>query len=96
MAGWCSFIAASIAASSSSKSAVSGTPTKRRPRSLADISYITNPGSGASMVAPGRLQATDRMSISSSDPLPRISLQPAGRSTKADSRAATSAAHCTG
>jgi hypothetical protein len=89
-------MAASMADSSSSKSAVSGTPTKFSPRSCADIWYITKPGSGASNVAPGLLQATERMSISSSEPLPRISWQPVGRSTNFDSAATTSAVLCTG
>src|SRR6218665_328204 len=44
--------AASIAGSSSSKSAVSGTPTKSRPCNCALNAYITKPGSGAS--TPGR------------------------------------------
>ncbi len=57
---------------------------------------MTNPGSGASTVAPGTSQATDRMSISSSEPLPRISLQPAGNATCRDRAATTSAVLCTG
>ena len=53
-------------------------------------------GSGARIAAPFTLQAADSMSISSSEPLPSISLQPVGSSTWRDSAAATSTAHCTG
>ena len=79
-------IAASIAASSSSKLAVSGTPTNFSPCRRADISYMTKPGSGARIVAPGRSQASASSEISSSEPLPSISLQPAGSSTYDDER----------
>ena len=48
MAGRCSAMAASMAASSSSKSGVSGTPTKSSPCSCALMAYITKPGTGAS------------------------------------------------
>ena len=85
-----------MASSSSSNCGVSGTPTKFKPRSCADIWYITKPGSGASSVAPGTSQATLSMSISSSEPLPRIILQPAGSSTNFDNAATTSAVLCTG
>ena len=81
IAGRCRSIAASIASSSSSKRSLSGTPTKRRPCSFADISYITKPGTGARIVAPGRSQAIASREISSSEPLPSISLQPAGSFT---------------
>ncbi len=79
-----------MAASSSSKLAVSGTPTKRSPRRRADISYITKPGSGASTTAPGTSQATDSRSINSSEPLPMITRQPAGTAKCLASAAATS------
>jgi len=83
-------IASSIAGSSSSKSAVSGTPTKPRPCRRADISYITNPGNGARIVAPGTSLARASSEINSSEPLPSISRQPAGNSTWLDSAATTS------
>src|SRR6218665_1513002 len=51
-AGRCRAMAASIAGSSSSKSAVSGTPTKSRPCNCALNAYITKPGSGASTPRP--------------------------------------------
>jgi hypothetical protein len=65
-------MAASMAASSSSKSAVSGTPTKRRPCSCALMAYITKPGTGARMVAPGTSKAMAINEISSSEPLPSM------------------------
>jgi hypothetical protein len=63
---------------------------------LADISYITKPGSGARMVAPRTSQASASNEINSSEPLPSISLQPAGSATKAESAAITSATQPTG
>ena len=74
-------IAASIASASSSKVGVSGTPTNLSPCSRADISYITKPGTGARIDAPGTSQASASSAISSSEPLPSIILQPAGSAT---------------
>ncbi len=96
IAGRCVAIALSIAASSSSKSAVVGTPTNFRPCSFADISYITKPGSGATMLAPGTSQAIAISEINSSEPLPSISLQPVGSSMYLPSVAITSATQPTG
>ena len=69
---------ANMAGSSSSKSGVSGTPTKSSPCSWADSGYITKPGMGESMVArwplpslsTGCAQASASRVMSSSDPLP--------------------------
>ncbi len=85
-----------MAASSSSKSGASGTPTKASPCSRADSSYITKPGTGASTVAPGRSQAMASSEISSSEPLPSMSAQPAGRPTWRASASITSAAQPAG
>ena len=65
-------MAASIAASSNSKSAVNGTPTNCKPCKRADMSYITKPGTGASTLAPGTSQAMLSSVMISSEPLPRI------------------------
>jgi hypothetical protein len=79
--GRCVSIAASIGSRSSSNVAVSGTPTNRSPCRRADISYMTNPGTGARIDAPGTSQASASNAISSSEPLPSISLQPCGSAT---------------
>ena len=83
MAGRCVSIAASIAGSSSSKRGVSGTPTKRRPCSCADISYITKPGSGARIVAPGRSQAMRQQRDQAARSAVRFAVRP-GRAATAD------------
>ena len=71
-------MAASIGASSSSKSAANGTPTKPTPCRLADKPYITKLGSGDMNTAPGTAQARLSKLINSSEPLPSISAQPSG------------------
>ena len=78
MAGWYCAMAASIAASSSAKSAVSGTPWKARPCNCALMAYMTKPGTGATMLAPGMSHAIASRLINSSEPLPSISDQPVG------------------
>ena len=45
------------------------------------MAYMTKPGSGAKTLAPGRSQAKANKAINSSEPLPSISEQPAGKST---------------
>ncbi|MDR8775138.1 hypothetical protein FEP92_05558 [Burkholderia multivorans] len=70
MAGRCSAIAASIASTSSVRSAFSGTPTKSSCANRADSSYITKPGTGASTFAPGFAHASEIMLMISSEPLP--------------------------
>ena len=89
-------MACSIAASSSSKSAVSGTPTKRTFCSAADIWYITKPGSGAMMTAPGTAQAMVNIVISSSEPLPSVSAQSSGMPACLASAARRSSVHSAG
>jgi hypothetical protein len=78
MEGLCLAMAPSMAASSSSKSAVSGTPWNASPCSCALIAYITKPGKGARMEAPGTSQAIASREISSSEPLPSMMSKPAG------------------
>ena len=89
-------MAASIAASSSAKSAVSGTPWKARPCSCALIGYITKPGTGATMLAPGMSQAMASRLMSSSEPLPSISDQPSGGCAQACSAAFSSSTRAPG
>ena len=67
-----------MAASSSSKSAVSGTPMNFSPCSWALMAYITKPGTGARMDAPGTSQAIAISEISSSEPLPSMMSNPSG------------------
>ena len=67
-----------MAASSSWKSALSGTPWKASPCNCALIAYITKPGSGARMEAPGTSQAIASSEISSSEPLPSMMSNPLG------------------
>ena len=50
----------------------------RSPCSFALMAYITNPGSGARMDAPGKSQAMAIREISSSEPLPSMIPNPSG------------------
>jgi hypothetical protein len=54
---------------------------------LADIWYITNPGTGASTVLPATSQAIASSEISSSDPLPSMISQSSGMPACSASRA---------